>query len=810
MSRLKEIIVKYLTARDRIEMQKRENQLIIFGIIPILLTVAIANYVLYLFFPTIDTGTFPISTIIFVGFAAALYMTSRIKHSKALKSGFVITLVALMLIFVVLRYYTSVGPVVWTISYIFVLFTLINNDRIMMLVIALTMVALNAVVWIRGDTIEGGTLYYITQYITIVILFIVAAGIQTINVGRFDRISGFLRRSEMISRYTTDFINVNESNLREQVNRLLAETSAFFGADRAVITLVSKDRQWISYAYEWCENDQVAALGLVNDFLIKDKPEWVEQIENKKSFIIPDVDMSKPSDEASRSGQKALQMIGVKALISMPIIVKDMVYGVLIYQSHTRSLKWRQEHQQMLVVLTNLLSDAFVKIEAENEIRYMAFNDVLTDLPNRVSFEKKLQSTIEMTGRKNKPIGVVFIDLDEFKVINDTVGHEGGDAIIKQIGQRLSRRMQGNGFVARFGGDEFIITVTACASLAGLEKIIGRLMTVFTEPMYYDSNEFLVTASAGVSVYPHDGDNPATLIKNADISMTAAKELGKNQVYFCSSWLKEEIDRKIQLTNLLRLAMKRNEFKVLYQPLVDMATQEIIGVEALLRWYQPEFNQISPDQFIPLAEQSGLINQIGQWVLETACHQNKAWQDAGYAPIRMAVNLSVKQFHSPALIQKIRAVLSDSGLDPAYLELEITESVSIREAQSVINQMQEIKSLGVMLAIDDFGTEYSSLARIKQLPIDRIKIAMQFVHGISISEKDEAIVKTIISLANNLGLKVIAEGVETKQQSGFLQKSVCDEGQGFFYHRPMTAEEVGKLLREKVRHWQCSDTAHPT
>jgi EAL domain-containing protein (putative c-di-GMP-specific phosphodiesterase class I) len=321
-------------------------------------------------------------------------------------------------------------------------------------------------------------------------------------------------------------------------------------------------------------------------------------------------------------------------------------------------------------------------------------------------------------------------------------------------------------------------------------------MGAFNRPMYVGEHEFFITASAGIAIYPDDGRDSNTLKKNADLAMYEAKELGKNQAAFCTAGLKEDVERRVQLSNLLYRALENRELVLYYQPLVDIATKKIIGVEALLRWDHPELGMISPGVFIPLAEQTGLINPIGRWVLETACRQNKAWQDAGLAPLRLAVNLSVEQFHDPNLVEIVGETLNDTGLEAQYLELEITESIAIRETGYICQILQKLKTLGVLIAIDDFGTKYSSLARIKQLPIDRIKMAMEFVHGISVSEKDEAIAKVIINLASNLGLKVIAEGVETESQFEFLKSRVCDEVQGYYFYRPMPAADLERLLRK--------------
>ncbi|HZK19055.1 MAG TPA: GGDEF domain-containing phosphodiesterase [Clostridia bacterium] len=322
-------------------------------------------------------------------------------------------------------------------------------------------------------------------------------------------------------------------------------------------------------------------------------------------------------------------------------------------------------------------------------------------------------------------------------------------------------------------------------------------MKSFDKPFNANGQEIFTSASVGVSIYPFDGKDAETLIKNADIAMYKAKSKGKNQYVMCTSIMKEEARKNLVLTNNLYRALEKNELSLHYQPQLRLRTSEIIGLEALLRWNHPVMGMIPPNVFIPLAEQSGLINGIGEWVLETACRQNKRWQDLGFPRLRMAVNLSVIQFNNPEIVKTVDKILKRTNLDPKYLELEITESIAIREAKYTTAVLNELKNLGITISIDDFGTKYSSLTRLKMLPVDRLKIDMQFIQGIQSSEKDQAITESIIKLAKSLKLSVLAEGVETKTQLEFLNKGMCDEVQGFYYFKPMPSEEIEKILLPK-------------
>jgi EAL domain-containing protein (putative c-di-GMP-specific phosphodiesterase class I) len=323
------------------------------------------------------------------------------------------------------------------------------------------------------------------------------------------------------------------------------------------------------------------------------------------------------------------------------------------------------------------------------------------------------------------------------------------------------------------------------------------MMEMFNKPFSLKGQKFYITASAGVTLYPIDGEDPEKLIKNADIAMYRAKQKGKNQYHLCSAEMKEEVQKKMKLTGLLYHALEKDELLLYYQPQVSLRTKTIIGLEALLRWKHPKLGMIYPKSFISIAEQTGLINPIGKWVIETACRQNKMWQDMGLPRIRMAVNASVYQFRDAGFVEHVADVLEKTGLAPEDFELEITETEIIREADYIISILNKLKKLGIVISIDDFGTEYSSLSRLKMLPIDRIKMDMQFVHGIEKSDKDKAITKVIISLAQNLGVKIVAEGVETEQQLKFLSQKMCDEVQGFYCYEPMPAEEIEVVLRNE-------------
>ena len=431
---------------------------------------------------------------------------------------------------------------------------------------------------------------------------------------------------------------------------------------------------------------------------------------------------------------------------------------------------------------------------SEEEIKQLAYRDHLTGLPNLRHFNEQLNHSINMANRTEKIFSIMFLDLDSFKMINDTMGHNIGDELLKQVARRLVNTLRKSDIVARIGGDEFIVMIENIKDENEIKIVADKILGCFTHPFLLNNQEFFVTTSIGIAVYPTDGNDADKLMKNADIAMYRAKQRGKNQYVFCTPGMKTKASRTMKLTSDLYRALEKNEFELYYQPQVNCNTNEIVGLEALIRWNHPELGMVYPGEFISIAEQNGLIISIGEWVIQTACRQNKAWQDAGYAPIRIGVNISVQQLQNADIVNQVKDILRETDLDPQYLELEITENIAMSHKR-YLETINALKDLGIKIAIDDFGTQYSSLNYLKQLSVDRIKIAMPFIQGISENPKDEAITKTIIILAKSMEMNVIAEGVETRVQLEFLSQENCDEIQGYYFFKPMPSNELENLLK---------------
>jgi diguanylate cyclase (GGDEF)-like protein len=451
--------------------------------------------------------------------------------------------------------------------------------------------------------------------------------------------------------------------------------------------------------------------------------------------------------------------------------------------------------------------DAFHNLKtSEERLRYLAYYDSLTGLPNRQSFRENLNDFINLAKRGNYGVAVLFIDLDRFKRINDTLGHNFGDQLLKDVANKLKENLRQSDLlarnlgedltceVARQGGDEFNIFLSRVENLEDAAIVCQRIIDSVSQPIKIGQYEVVITPSIGVSVYPNDGKTVDDLLKNADIAMYYAKDQGRRCFKFYSDSLNARALERLELEESMRIALLKGQFELFFQPQVDIKNNQIVSGEALIRWRHPELGVISPAEFIPIAEESGLILEIGDWVLRNACEKAKAWSDMGL-PCRVAVNLSSLQFKQGNFVEGVRQVLRDTQLPSKLLELELTESVIMSDVDENIGRLQALKEMGIALAIDDFGTGYSSLSYLKRFPIDTLKIDRSFVTDIASDEDDEAIVSAIIALASTMKLGVIAEGVETQGQLEILKNYKCSLVQGYYFSRPLIESDFISLLR---------------
>ncbi|MEE8507803.1 MAG: EAL domain-containing protein [Myxococcota bacterium] len=449
--------------------------------------------------------------------------------------------------------------------------------------------------------------------------------------------------------------------------------------------------------------------------------------------------------------------------------------------------------------------------KAEERIRYLAYYDGLTGLPNRQMFQERLQHALATAKEKDRPLGLLFLDLDRFKQVNDTLGHSVGDELLCEVSDRVLRCVRFSdyvaradfaepiGEVARLGGDEFTLLLTEIRDEQDAAKVAGRVLEELAKPFAVGGYELFTTASIGIAVYPVDGGDPETLLRNADTAMYHAKSRHRNNFQFYTEEMNTTSARKLLLASRLRTALQEGLFSLNYQPLRNAASGKVVATEALLRWTDPELGRVGPDEFIPIAEDTGLILSIGEWVLRTACAQARAWQDEGFREIRLAVNVSSHQFRQPDWAQTVSEVLQETGLSPGQLELEMTETAIMQHDDATMSALTQLNDMGVGLALDDFGTGYSSLSYLRRFPIGRVKIDRSFVGDITSDPEDAAITAAILAMAQSLQLSVVAEGVETVEQADFLRERGCDELQGYLFSPPVPPADFTKFLERQKR-----------
>lgn len=744
-----------------------------------------------------DIGLTILYCFIFVFTAVIIQLVQSFVKQKPLKDILISVIFALIVPILEFRYYSLAGTTIWAFPFTIIIVSILYDQSFVQLILYVSIILTQIVMWILlpEATVTINSAHHIIRlaiFFAAIWFSNLASRIYRNKLNENAEQLGFQKITTEIS---TEFISVNEQNLNKKIDLALSKLGSFLISDRIYIYMFDiendNNKDILKRYGIWVDEDLQDMKDLEKVISIDNYPRLIKRIQVGNIITLSNIE-----DPLSSIGGELAYFLGSskKAFVAMPIIIKNKVYGFLGMDCKAMNKRWPETQLDFLKIISLIFSATFERIQQEQEIIELAYFDHLTKLPNRFLFRDRVSQLICLSGRTSDTLAVVFLDIDAFKSINDIVGHDGGDKLIINLSKQLTATLRKTDTIARFGSDEFLILLTNLSSTDVIKGIVEKILHVFDKSFLIDGQEFFVTASAGISVYPYDGMDADTLIKNANLAMYKSKELGNNHYMFCTKDMKEEVLYKMRLTNNLFRALDRNELMLYYQPQVCTKTGKIIGAEALLRWFHSDYGLILPGIFIPLAEQTGLIGSIGDWVLNEACRQCKEWHLKGLPDIHVSVNVSFLQLKNPNFVQRVQEVLSEYDLDAKYLELELTESAAVRNSDYIMSVLNELKEMGITISIDDFGTEYSSLSRLSSMPIDKIKLDMQFIHSIDMSEKENAIIKSIIELSHILGLSVVAEGVETEPQLNFLKEHHNDVVQGYYFYRPLPPDDFEDVL----------------
>ncbi|MGG6242180.1 EAL domain-containing protein [Nodosilinea sp. AN01ver1] len=594
------------------------------------------------------------------------------------------------------------------------------------------------------------------------------------------------------------------ADVHQAIPQVLARLGQAATADRAYVYTHHPQsvtgEPAMTLRYEWTTSTTASGMG---------QPYWQDQsyralgLERWLTLLQQGKSICSLTRHMPAAEQAVLLRDSILSILMVPIFIDAELWGYIGFDACQQEWEWSASDESILVAVAASLGGALKRQQTEAQMCYQVYHDALTGLPNRAFFDQHLPQAIARTSQSEQMLAVIFLDLDHFKTINDTLSHAVGDLLLQQVTQRVSAALRAEDIVARWGGDEFTLILPNLASSNDAAKVARRIADQLTPPFLLQNHELHVTASLGIALFPQDGQDMTTLLQNADAAMYRAKQQGRNNYQFYTQSLSTEAAQRLKLETFLHHALGRDEFVLYYQPQVNVATGEVVQMEALLRWQHPTLGLVAPCQFIPLAEENGLIVSIGAWVMRTACAQVMAWQRAGLPLVNLAVNLSARQLQHPNLVNTVATVLKETGLPPAHLELEITETAAMADMATSIERLQDLRRLGVKISMDDFGTGYSCLSHLKQFPLDGLKIDRAFVKDLPHSPVDQAMVNAIIAMAQGLSLSLVAEGVETTAQSLCLHELGCTGMQGYLFGRPQPPEAAASYLRPTyAQAWQ--------
>lgn len=714
----------------------------------------------------------------------------RLKFSVTAQEIIITAILVSIIIFVIYSYGDNGSITVWAFSFIMIVVATVFTRPQIMLAGALAvstaqfvLATQHGVSYVKIEPID----YYL-RVIAIALTAMLTLFINRIYVHRLRQSTASLRFQKALAELSTGLQVTTRESFDEMLVNALSTIAGYLQQRTAIHLEISPSGTIDICHHSKCDvadpqlkekMAKAAYVGLLNQYAYYEQGQTYYA---SKDYY----------DRHSDIGQY-FTAFNIESVMFSSFSVKEDKTHLFIVEMESRPEEVTRLMEDFVRIAVNDLASFFVRSEAQSEHTHMAFYDRLTGLLMRERFMQLVQEQIDRI-KPGEPLAIMFLDVDAFKEVNDTAGHYIGNQVIRAVADRLSALKRPDDLIARYGGDDFLFSIIH-RNDASVETMAEQILASFAEPVTIQKSEFYLTASMGITNYPEDGGDAVTLLNNADFAMYDAKRNGRNQFSFYSRENKDMASTTLRLKKSLRGAQERGEFFLVYQPQVDLKTEEVVGVEALLRWRHPEFGLVSPAEFIPVAEQSGMISRIGELVLEQACAQAQAWINAGHLPVRMCVNFTFQQLQEPNLLSRVVAILQRTRLNPMHLEIEITESTTGMYGEQIMAIIAAFKQMGITLAIDDYGSDYSGLRRLSVFAVDRIKIDKALIDDILVKKtKRKVIVENIIILARELNLDVVAEGVETAEQAELLRKLGCDIVQGYYYYRPLLPAEISSIL----------------
>lgn len=724
-------------------------------------------------------------TLFMTGIAIFLILKSRMSTTK--RDNILFLIIATTIPYITFYQIEKSEAFAWTVPVIFILIAVIfNNTRLLVYTSFMTLLT-SKVLWVvRPESeIAFTPADHLGRMIVFAIIMTIAFLINRVYKTRQYQFEKQIDHERFVSETARLLSSARNRNLKSNLDVFLERSLLYMEADYGSVHIFPDEKKRMRKAEYYGPHDLLNS-GINRKFSEK-FDEMVEGLLKEKSLY------TEKFFTTLKRFSEEVQGEGITVMVT-PLVESGQILGLMCMCSFQRNT-WDEGYENTFKLVAASLSSMLYKISKEDELFRMAYYDHLTGLPNRVLYEKIIRKQIQET-EENEMLALIFLDLDDFKNINDILGHSTGDRFLKEFAKKLKPKLKGKDLLSRFGGDEFLLMLPHAASLEQVKDYAKEVLEEIMKPFFLDEREVRTGASLGISIYPQDGKTEEELIKFADLAMYHAKGSGKSRFTICTEEIKRKFLLEKELEEDLSHALEKNQFVLHYQPKVNGSTEDIIGVEALIRWKHPDKGLLPPGMFLPIAERTGLMEEIDTWVFIEACRQNKIWQEKGYRKISMSVNITPQSLMQSDMGRDLSVIFRENGWDPTFIEAEITENTMVFSVDHIQTKLKSLRDIGIRISLDDFGTAYSSLSRLHELPIDKVKIDRQFILNLRHEERGKNLYDGILDLARSLDLMVIIEGVETREQAEYVREKGCDEIQGFYYYKPMPPEQVEKLLQQ--------------